>query len=98
MPTRNNPVTQAAYSKRRKAEFNQRIRAIKESTPCADCGGSFHFSAMDFDHIEDNKLFGVAMFGGTKWEKIQAEIDKCEIVCSNCHRVRTWKRKQVVPS
>lgn len=90
----NNPATQKRYMDTRRADFRNRIRYIKESNPCVDCGGFFHFSAMDFDHTEDNKSFGVAMFGGYKWEKVQAEIDKCELVCSNCHRVRTWKRKQ----
>lgn len=95
--SKNNPQTQAAYMAVRRADFRSRIRLLK-SNPCTDCGGSFHYSAMDFDHPEDNKSFEIADFGGSSWDKIQTEIDKCELVCSNCHRVRTWKRKMSLTS
>lgn len=70
------------------------IQDYKSSFPCADCGQYFHFSAMDFDHLKDKK-FNISQGGRHGSIKtIQEEISKCEIVCSNCHRVRTWKRNQ----
>jgi hypothetical protein len=86
--------------RRRKGDTPKRVirRAflnwIKES-PCADCGNCFDPVSMDFDHIRGEKLFNlpevVGMFIDD--EIVMEEIQKCEVVCSNCHRVRTKKRK-----
>lgn len=72
------------------------VRAIKSSNPCLDCGGSFHFSAMDFDHVRGEKRWNVSqmVIKGMSIRAIDHEISKCELVCSNCHRVRTWNRQQ----
>ncbi len=58
-----------------------------------DCGQCFPPYVMDFDHLID-KVDAVAHMtkNSLSLETIQKEIDKCELVCSNCHRVRTWKR------
>lgn len=75
------------------ARNRDEVREYKSSHPCSDCGGRFHFSAMDFDHIGDDKFKGVAVLvnhGSRK--QIWEEIAKCELVCSNCHRVRTYNR------
>ena len=65
-----------------------------KNNPCTDCNKIFHFSAMHYDHIEDNKIFNVAnlIVRGFKRETIQNEIDKCELVCANCHALRTYTR------
>lgn len=64
--------------------------------PCMDCGGRFHFCAMDFDHIGE-KSFGITQrYRWRTMEEIEAEVAKCEVVCSNCHRVRTYMRRFVV--
>jgi hypothetical protein len=68
------------------------IRQLK-SVPCKDCGGNFHWVAMDFDHLGDKEFDVGCMVGlGYGRKKILAEIAKCEVVCSNCHRLRTWTR------
>ena len=73
----------------------EKIAAIKSSTPCADCGEQYPHYVMDFDHVRGKKLKDVAdMPGGYGWAKIEKEIAKCDVVCSNCHRQRTWERKQ----
>jgi hypothetical protein len=63
-----------------------------KSVPCADCGGSFPPECMDFDHISDDKFRKVSWMMSSRIDKLMAEVDKCEIVCSNCHRIRTKKR------
>jgi hypothetical protein len=64
------------------------------SVPCMDCGGSFPSCAMDFDHVRGEKKFGVMnRYGDYKLETLMAEIAKCEIICSNCHRIRTAARR-----
>lgn len=63
--------------------------------PCADCGQSFPPVAMDFDHKPGEiKSFQVGDSMSRSKETLLAEIAKCELVCANCHRVRTNERAQ----
>lgn len=76
-----------------RAETKAWVDQLKSTTPCADCGGNFHPVAMDFDHIGP-KLGNIASMVGSgyKLPLIKAEIAKCEVVCANCHRIRTHLR------
>jgi hypothetical protein len=48
---------------------------------------------LEFDHLRD-KLFSVGMdLARRNWQCILDEIDKCEVVCANCHRRRTALRR-----
>lgn len=50
---------------------------------------------MDFDHVRGDKISNISdMMGCFGWDAIEQEIAKCDIVCANCHRERTWKRQQ----
>lgn len=71
------------------------VRKIKESNPCTDCGEYYHYSQMDFDHLNDKK-HSIARLANSEAsiKTIKLEIEKCELVCSNCHRMRTWIRLQ----
>jgi len=70
------------------------IREYKESIGCTDCGERYPYYMLDLDHIDNNKSFTVSSYRSHTQdiEKIKAEIDKCEVVCANCHRMRTYKR------
>jgi hypothetical protein len=46
---------------------------------------------MDFDHVRGTKIFEISKKPTTNKEVILAEIEKCDIICSNCHRIRTRK-------
>jgi hypothetical protein len=74
-----------------------RIHAIafKEGKPCTDCGGVFHQAAMEYDHVPERgpKLFNLGQ-SDRSVEAVKAEIAKCDIVCANCHRIRTWNRNR----
>ncbi len=64
--------------------------------PCRDSGNTFHPFVMDFDHRDaSDKLFNVSagIPNGLSIETIKEEADKCDLVCSNCHRMRTLTRK-----
>lgn len=78
-------------NKRVVAETREWLAAYKTGKPCTDCGGVFHHVAMDFDHL-GGKLFDVSDMIKHGKKKILEEIAKCELVCSNCHRVRTYER------
>jgi len=71
------------------------VRNIKESNPCKDCGKKYHYSQMDFDHL-NNKKQTIARLASSEAsiKTIKQEIAKCELLCSNCHRMRTWMRTQ----
>lgn len=81
--------------KRRATGSRQQLIELLKSAPCTDCGGRFPSECMDFDHIDaSQKVASISdlVFQAKPIEVILAEIDKCELVCSNCHRVRTTKR------
>jgi len=53
---------------------------------CQVCGYNKYPGALDLHHVGDKK-FGIADKGYTRsWEKVKAELDKCVLVCANCHR------------
>lgn len=49
---------------------------------------------MDFDHVRGKKSFNIGggKMGTPSFEAIEVEIAKCDLVCANCHRIRTEKR------
>ena len=72
--------------------FRARLDPLKEK-PCTDCGSTFPVVAMDFDHVRGEKVSSITeMWAGYSWSEVEAEIAKCELVCANCHRVRTHQR------
>lgn len=74
------------------------IREAK-SKPCADCGVQYPYWIMQFDHVRGKKSFNVGMMlykRGIK--KLKEEIEKCDIVCANCHANRTYCRQTALSS
>jgi hypothetical protein len=63
----------------------------KKSVPCFDCGETYPSFVMDFDHLSD-KTFNIshAAAAGYSLKRIKEEVNKCQVVCSNCHRERTF--------
>ena len=85
-----------AQSRRASAKHRVCIRSLIEeakNVPCADCGGRYPTCAMDLDHVQGAKEFKVSeavqRCYGLVFERVRAEIAKCEVVCANCHRIRT---------
>lgn len=81
------------YKKGRKLTLASYVNERKDA-PCADCAGSFHYCQMDFDHVRGEKLASVSQLLAYGYGKvvIDKEIEKCDLVCANCHRLRTWDR------
>lgn len=90
----------AYYSKKafeRNTELRRACRAFmnqQKSAPCSDCGVSYPPYVMDFDHVRWPKTDDVAaMVGQVSLQTLKDEIAKCEVVCANCHRERTHKKR-----
>ena len=81
--------SQAARHKRQRAILD----ALKAG-PCVDCGQTYPPCVMDFDHVRGVKLRSVGQLVDASISKLMAEIEKCDLVCSNCHRIRTFHRVQ----
>jgi hypothetical protein len=83
----------------------QKIRYLVEiikSGPCVDCHKTFPAVCMDFDHLPQfEKTLNISdlVHQTPPMAKLKAEISKCELVCGNCHRLRTVKRcsKTTIP-
>ena len=90
-----NRSEKAERSARVRAETKAYVDSVKNA-PCMDCGGSFPPVCMDFDHANGDKVKSIAnMYSASyKLDLIKEEIAKCELVCSNCHRIRTRDRKE----
>ncbi|GAA1936604.1 hypothetical protein GCM10009775_30640 [Microbacterium aoyamense] len=95
-------------TRRRQAKRREERRAIVDAAkaqPCADCGQRYDPRQVDLDHLPGvDKVAGVSSMvrrWGVTLEQLQAEIAKCEVVCANCHRLRTavrWARtKRIRP-
>jgi 5-methylcytosine-specific restriction endonuclease McrA len=66
-----------------------RIMALEyKGGKCSRCGYSKCLEALEFHHLESSKKdFGISDRGYTRsWEKVSKELDKCDLVCANCHR------------
>lgn len=80
----------------RKIRERQRdlICKIKELYGCVDCKNYDH-RVLDFDHVSGSKRMDVSKMVGSYSDKaILDEIAKCEIRCANCHRIKTYERRE----
>lgn len=59
---------------------------------CVDCGVK-NLNVLDLDHVRGEKVCDVSSMGTTSLKRLFEEIDKCETVCANCHRLRTLRRQ-----
>jgi hypothetical protein len=85
-------MTEKELASKTKQQYKKRLADIKIASGCVDCGESNHI-VLDFDHIRDKKYNVSRMIhDGFSWAAIKKEIEKCEVVCANCHRIRTYNR------
>ena len=79
---------------RKRLQENKQLILDAKSRPCADCGISYPTWIMQFDHLKDKKYHVSQMLSSQYSIKtIKAEVEKCEIVCANCHANRTYQRR-----
>jgi hypothetical protein len=70
---------------------NQQFIASVLQTGCVDCGTK-DIRVLEFDHLKD-KTIGISHMRTHSLERLKEEISKCEVVCANCHNIRTSTRR-----
>lgn len=82
-------------NKNYRLELRKLVYNLK-SQPCLDCGQEFPPWVMDFDHVRGEKVSDVSSLidNCVAKKRLLAEVAKCDLVCANCHRLRTHERKQ----
>lgn len=84
-----NPQNARCHALRYAAARRKFVQGLKNK-PCLVCGVQFHFACMDFHHTGDDKHMDVAKMASTSSrEAILAEVNKCVVLCANCHRLVT---------
>ena len=79
----------------RKAAIHEYIQGIKNQMYCADCGER-HPAALQFHHLNsDEKTFsiGKAVNRGFSLDRIKKEMQKCAVLCANCHAIRHYNMR-----
>lgn len=98
---KSSPKAQVERVRLRAIEVRKELKALVwelKSKPCTDCGNTYHPFVMDFDHVRGTKLMDVnaLVSSACSMKRLLEEIDKCELVCSNCHRMRTGIRAGLI--
>ena len=85
----------AALKRKIRLERTTYLIEFFKKHPCVGCGENDPV-VLEFDHLRD-KAFDIATgLVDRSWASILAEIEKCEVVCANCHRRRTARRRGTV--
>lgn len=86
------------YKVARKRDLKLKLFIAKlKDKPCKDCNKKYPPYVMDFDHLDKNtKVANVSYLKRHRvaFDKILKEVEKCELVCANCHRIRSYKRQK----
>ena len=94
---KNNRSREQVKSKEGRVRYLEWYSALKDG-PCADCGNCYPYYVMQWDHLPgEEKEFTVGDMASRKLskERLLKEIEKCELVCANCHAMRTFNRQSL---
>lgn len=84
-----------SYLERNARTYQRHRELIRQAKlrPCADCGIQYPYYVMDFDHRDGaTKAFTLSDVSRATRKSLLREIEKCDVVCANCHRERTHRR------
>ena len=79
----------------RKSDLRQWISELKETFSCLQCGEN-HIAVLDFHHRDPNEKeisISLALNHGYGKKRLEQEMKKCDILCSNCHRKTHWNMR-----
>lgn len=81
--------------KKARKEVQQALKDLKTG-PCRDCKMSFPYFVMDLDYIGPREKFSISKalehVNDKNFQFIISQLQESEVVCSNCHRIRDFKR------
>ncbi len=82
----------SAWNKKQTALLREFILAYLKSHSCVDCGLN-DIRVLDFDHVK-GKFMGISVMVRRchSIDSIKKEIEKCDVRCANCHRIKTFER------
>ena len=89
-------MVKSAKKRKQLHEVLEELHLYKEKHGCADCRNHYPHYVLEFDHKpEFNKIDNVyrvlrAYGEAAAWK----EVNKCDVVCANCHKIRTYQRDQ----
>ena len=89
---RRHHLTLVAMRRRKRIAKNRAMIRELKAQPCAECGNTFPPEAMDFDHIGSKRSEISRLVYDSGTDALRREIAECEVVCANCHRIRTIHR------
>jgi len=72
------------------------MNLFKSTEPCTDCKKLYPPACMEWDHCRGSKKkWNIGkLIGSGNYNLLLKEIEKCELVCANCHNIRTFNRKK----
>jgi predicted HNH restriction endonuclease len=78
----------------RRAKRDRKLKAIEYlGGVCSDCNQQFHPAVYEFHHIDPaTKDRDPSKMLSLSWERLANELDKCKLLCANCHRLEHHKR------
>ena len=86
---KNDGKSLCGYCQVKKYRHNLKRKCIEyKGSQCEKCGYDKHPAAMHFHHIDPSqKDFSISNAKNQSWNKIKLELDKCELLCANCHAI-----------
>lgn len=87
------------YFNKRRQERIQFIRDYKSDKQCAYCGYCEHTEILQFHHVDPTTKkfdFSGSEIGNLSMERIKNEIQKCILLCPNCHQWLHFSEKQTI--
>lgn len=82
-------------TKRSNRELIKFVRAYKTDNACSDCNVKYHYSVMQFDHRDGTQKEDSinSLMWRASIQRVKDEIAKCDLVCANCHSLRTFRKQ-----
>lgn len=89
---KNNKTKYIEKAKKSNEKAVEAFNQMKSELKCVKCGES-HIACLDFHHLDPNKKEASISRLINSTKKLQQEIEKCIVLCSNCHRKLHWEEK-----
>ena len=81
------------YNRKQRLKLTKFKQEYKMSKGCAVCGYNKHPAALHFDHIDPTTKECELGDNTVSMPRILKEIEKCQVLCANCHAEKTWENR-----